>query len=113
MLLRNQHTSAIDGVKRGEVGDFDEKNPAIAAMRKAGHLVPADGAGREGSGEPPVTEGERASFDRFAREKADELAAKDARITELEVEVAQLRLDLEAATAPKADSEKTGRKAKD
>ncbi|MBK6532619.1 MAG: hypothetical protein IPF99_24395 [Deltaproteobacteria bacterium] len=113
MRLRNQHTSAIDGVKRGEVGDFDEKNPAIAAMRKAGHLVPVDGAGREESDEGPITEGERASFDRFAREKADELAAKDARITELEVEAAQLRLGLEAATAPKGDAEKPARARKD
>lgn len=111
MLLRNQHTSAIDGVKRGEVGDFDEKNPAIAAAKKAGHLVPVDGA--EAEREPPVTEGERASFDRFAREKADELAAKDARITELEVEVAQLRLDLEAATAPKGDAERPAKGRKD
>lgn len=81
-------------------------------MRKAGHLVPVDGACREESDEGPITEGERASFDRFAREKADELAAKDARIT-VQVEAAQLRLGLEAATAPKGDAEKPARARKD
>lgn len=87
MLFRVKHTSSIDGVEPGAVGGF---NPAVVrGLVEAGLLVPV-----EGDGAPP-SDGER--------EKAfsAQLAEKDARIMELEVEVAQLRADLEAATAPK------------
>jgi hypothetical protein len=100
MRFRNAHSSSIDGVAPGQAGDF---NPAVVkGLVDAGLLVPVEGAA-QGSGAPEL----RAQFDAAWSEReagyARELAAKDARITELEVELAQARLDIEAATAP-ADS---------
>lgn len=113
MRFRNAHTASIDGVEPGKVGDF---NPAVVkSLVDAGLLVPAEGA-LQGPGAPEL----RAQFDAAwaGREEiiAHELAAlredlrasealrgaAEARVTELEVEIAQLKLDLEAATAPKA-----------
>lgn len=99
MRFRNAHTSSIDGVAPGAVGEF---TPAVVrSLIEAKLLVPVEGDG----GLPSDTE-MRARFDHAWDERersfAADLAAKDARITELEVEAAQLRMDLEAATAPKS-----------
>lgn len=112
MRFRNAHSSSIDGVAPGAVGDF---NPAVVkGLVDAGLLVPVEGA-VQGSGAPEL----RAQFDAAWAEReagyTRELAAlredlrasealrgaSEARVTELEVENAQLKLDLEAATAPK------------
>lgn len=111
MRFRNAHSSSIDGVAPGAVGDF---NPAVVkGLVDAGLLVPVGESTSIGAPEL------RAQFDAawsereagYARELAalrEELravealrAAAEARVTELEVENAQLKLDLEAATAPK------------
>ena len=125
MRCRNQHTAAIDGVEPGQVGDF---NPdVVRGLLRAGKLVPVEGdLGRAGYPELPAvpfavtvddagpTRADAVAMlrelDRRAarieelvannRSAFDEIAAKDARITELEVELAQLKLDLEAATDP-------------
>ena len=113
MRFRNVHTASIDGVEPGKVGDF---NPAVVkSLVDAGLLVPAEGA-LQGPGAPEL----RAQFDAAWADREErighELAAlredlrasealrgaAEARVTELEVEIAQLKLDLEAATAPKA-----------
>jgi len=112
-----KHPPGIDGVAFGATGDFPD-NAAVLALCDAGLLVPeraaaVDAAVREAVEWPGlvrvvVDEGalarQGAQFDASWKtreaEHARELAARDARITELEVEVAQLRIDLEAATAP-------------
>ena len=99
MRFRNAHTSSIDSVAPGAVGEF---NPTVVqGLVDAKLLVPVDGD----AGLPSDAE-MHARFDHAwaEREKgfAADLAAKDARIAELEVEVAQLRMGLEAATAPKS-----------
>lgn len=116
--FRNAHSSSIDGVAPGQAGDF---NPAVVkGLVDAGLLVPVGAVGVEG----PVRvihaaqdelDALRAQFDAAWAERGRELAtlredlrasealraAAEARVTELEVENAQLKLDLEAATAPK------------
>jgi len=115
MRFRNAHTASIDGVAPGAVGDF---NPAVVkGLVDAGLLVPAERDPAAGNGDAGAM---RAMFNDawsereagYTRELAalrEELravealrAAAEARVTELEVENAQLKLDLEAATAPKA-----------
>lgn len=99
MRFRNAHTSSIDGVEPGAVGDF---NPAaVRGLVEAGLLVPVEGGAELPSGTEMLARFDHAWAEREKSFAAD-LAAKDARITELEVEAAQLRMDLEAATAPKA-----------
>jgi hypothetical protein len=113
MRCRNDHTSSIDGVQPGAEGEF---NPAVVkGLLDAKLLVPV-----EAEVSPAAkSDAQRAEFDAAwaERERAHtaELdrarAALDAalvtagaaetRATALEVEVAQLKLDLEAATAPK------------
>ncbi len=114
MRLRVKHPAGIDGIACGGVGEFPE-NDAVRGLIAAGLLAPVEGAA-QGPGAPEL----RAQFDaawadreeRIGRELAalrEDLRASEAlrgaaeaRVTELEVEIAQLKLDLEAATAPKA-----------
>ena len=85
-----KHPPGIDGVAFGTAGDFPD-NVAVRALCDAGLLVP--------EGESPVRpDAGGPRHDEFVAA----LAARDARIAELEVEVAQLRMDLEAATAPES-----------
>lgn len=112
--FRNAHSSSIDGVAPGAVGDF---NPAVVkGLVDAGLLVPVERDPVASTGDMRAM---RAQFDAawaereagYTRELAalrEELravealrGAAEARVTELEVEMAQARLDLEAATAPK------------
>lgn len=96
MRCRVAHTASIDGIEPGRVGDF---NPdAVRGLLKAGKLVPVEGAGY-GLVMPDELRLAAAWSERDAAH-ARELSERDARITELEVEIAQLKLDLEAATAP-------------
>ena len=112
MLYRNAHSTSIDGVAPGKTGEF---NPSVVkGLIEAKLLVPvaSEGEGRLDEGERDSL---RAQFDAAwaerEREHADALAAKDARITELEVELAQARLDLEAATTSEKDSKPAKAKA--
>lgn len=112
MRFRNAHSASIDGVAPGAVGDF---NPAVVkGLVDAGLLVPVE-TGLVGGGAHELRAAQAAWSERevgHTRELAalrEELraaealrAAAEARVTELEVENAQLKLDLEAATAPKA-----------
>lgn len=122
MRFRNAHTASIDGIEPGKVGDF---NPAVVkSLVDAGLLVPvggdAEGPVRVVHAAKEELDALRAQFDAAWADREEiigrELAAlredlrasealrgaAEARVTELEVEIAQLKLDLEAATAPKA-----------
>ena len=125
MRLRVKHPAGIDGIACGAVGEFPE-NDAVRGLIDAGLLARLD---REHSTEGPTRvvhaaqdelDALRAQFDAAWADREErighELAAlredlrasealrgaAEARVTELEVEIAQLKLDLEAATAPKA-----------
>lgn len=104
--FRNAHTAAIDTTAPGQIGDFDPDNPAVRKLVRAGKLVPAEGSLRANGDASTLDAAER--FDRAWAERAEEhrreLATREARITELEVELAQARLDLEAARAAKPDA---------
>ncbi len=105
--FRNAHSASIDGVAPGAMGDF---NPAVVkGLVDAGLLVPAErdlaGNGDAGAMRAMFNDAWSEREAGYTRELAalrEELRAAEARVTELEVENAQLKLDLEAATAPKA-----------
>ena len=108
--FRNAHSASIDGVAPGAVGDF---NPAVVkGLADAGLLVPVDGSAESLSANAQITAWQEREGRIYAADLAalrEDLravealrAAAEARVTELEVENAQLKLDLEAATAPKA-----------
>lgn len=99
MRCRNQHTCAIDGVAPGAEGEFPAANAAVQAMLASGQLVALDGAG-----EP---DGERLPSRAEALAMVAELELRGARIAALEAENAQLKLDLEAATAPPSTRRKS------
>lgn len=42
MKARNAHTAGLNETAPGEVGEFDEKNVAVAAWLAAGMLVPVE-----------------------------------------------------------------------
>lgn len=42
MKARNAHAAGLNDTAPGEVGEFDEKNPAVIAWLAAGLLVPVE-----------------------------------------------------------------------
>lgn len=120
--FRNAHSSDIDGVAPGAVGEFNRA--VVQSLIDARHLVPLDGAAavrpapRDGESVEDVT----ARFDRawnerearFERELAAarnrpfedesetdaELARREARIADLEAEVGRLTAEVETLTDP-------------
>lgn len=111
MRCRVMHPAGIDGVPCGAVGEFNPE--VVKGLLDAKLLVPVEPSGAAVTGEMRA-DFERAWTDRGAQHERDLAAlreelrasealrvAAEARVTELEVENAQLKLDLEAATAPK------------
>lgn len=126
----NRHGAFCHGLQPGATGQVNETNTGIKAALAARMLVPtaeaapaprqalASDGPTEAEGlamsaeilrlqaqvaqlsKRPVDDGERAQFDLFARESAAKLSERDERIAALEAENTQLKLDLEAATAP-------------
>ncbi len=98
--FRNAHSSDIDGVAPGAVGEFSRA--VVQSLIDAGHLVPVDGsyvpsAPRDLEGD--TVEAVTARFDRAWSEReagyVRDLAARDARIASLSDDLAKAKRDLD------------------
>ena len=114
MRVVNRHGAFCHGLQPGEEGEVNEANSGVQAALAGGLLERVEAAASEALS-PPAESGDlRARFDAAWAERearyaeVSEVSAR--RITALEAENAQLRLDLEAATAlakPKASTDLT------
>lgn len=88
MRVRNAHTSPIDGLAPGAIGEINAANPGVKALLAAGKLVPVEGA-------PPDdgmvrVEGQGPTFEEGLAMVA-EIERQRARLAELSSENEQLK----------------------
>lgn len=97
MRVRNAHTAKVCGIAAGAQGEVDAANPGVAAQLSAGLLQPVrdDGLVQPGSdaGTVPASE---------LRAACDEIDRRGALLEAAHRELAELRAQVEALTAPKA-----------
>lgn len=118
--VRSTHGAPCCGVLPGAEGDVDESNRGVASAIAGGLLVRVSEApaAAEGGESLPSRAEALAMLEEIERRGTvitglrEELEAARNRVGQLEVEIAQLKLDLEAATAPSKDAKDPSAKKK-
>lgn len=87
MRVRNAHTSPIDGLAPGAIGEINAANPGAKALLAAGKLVPVEGAPSAGMAR---AEGQGPTFEEGLAMVA-EIERQRTRITEISSENEQLK----------------------
>ena len=93
MRVRNAHTSPIDGLAPGAIGEINAANPGVKALLAAGKLVPVEGAPSAGmvrvEGQGPTFEEGLAMVAEIERQRA-RLAELSSENEQLKAKVAEL-----------------------